>query len=271
MPDLGFSRKGYGGPGPETYENFFVPYIGRPIATDLIDIAALRPGERVLDVGCGTAIVARLAREKIGDARLAGLDPNPSMLDFAERVAGDLGIEWHQSSAESMPLQDGAFDVVLSQMALQFVPDKPAALREMARVLAGDGRLVLNVVGPRPETFGVLAEALETHISPDCSKFVNGVFSLHDSGELKRLVEGAGLTNVKVRSSVKTLPLPNPEDSLWGYINSTPLGAVVAGASEEAALALHKDVVTKWQAQIEKGTFTVKVPVVAVTATKSAS
>jgi SAM-dependent methyltransferase len=268
MGDVSFSNSGYGEPGPETYENFFVPHIGRPIARDLIDNASLQPGERVLDVGCGTAIVARLAREKIDDARLAGLDPNPGMLDFAKRVAGERGIEWHQASAESMPLEDEAFDVVLSQMALQFVPDKAAAMREMARVLAAGGRLVLNVVGPRPEAFAHLAESLETHISPESSKFVNGVFSLYEAGELENLVGGAGLTNVEVSTSIKTLSLPEPEDALWGYVYSTPLGPLVANASEEARSALQKDVVDKWRAFVDSGMLTVKVPVVVVTAGK---
>jgi len=268
MLEASFSKGGHGAPGPETYENFFVQHIGRPIATDLIDAAALRPGERVLDVGCGTGIVARLAREKIAEARLAGLDPEPGMLDVARRVAGGLGIEWHQASAESMPLEDAAFDVVLSQMALQFVPDRPAALREMARVLAAGGRLVFSVVGPRPAAFGVLAEALATHIGPDSARFVNGVFSLYEDRELEDLVAGAGLTAVEVGSTIKTLRLPEPEAFLRGYVNGTPLAPVVARASDEARQALQKDVVDGWQPYVEGGTFTVEVPVVVVTARK---
>jgi len=73
--------KAYGGSVPENYERYFVPAIGAPAAKGLIKIAALRPGERVLDVACGSGVVARLASEAVGTAgTVAGLDLNPGML-----------------------------------------------------------------------------------------------------------------------------------------------------------------------------------------------
>src|SRR5215207_11707155 len=124
------SFEAYGGSAPENYERYFVPVIGAPLATDLVDVAALRPGERVLDVACGTGVVARLAAERVeATGTVAGIDLNPGMLAVARSVTPPgMVIEWHQSSAEAMPLPDEAFDVVLCQLGLQFVPDKLAAL-----------------------------------------------------------------------------------------------------------------------------------------------
>jgi ubiquinone/menaquinone biosynthesis C-methylase UbiE len=110
--------KAYGGNPPANYERFFVPAIGAPLATDLIHLAALRPGERVLNFACGTGVVARLASQEVGDTgTVAGLDVNPGMLAVA-RSTTPLGmpIEWHEASAEAMPLPDASFDVVLCQM-----------------------------------------------------------------------------------------------------------------------------------------------------------
>jgi len=119
----------------ENYQRFFVPQIGAPVAADLLAAARLLPGERVLDVACGTGVVARLAAERVGPSgTVAGLDIHPAMLAVA-RSESTSGARWYEASAESMPLADATFDVVLCQMGLQFVTDKRAALREMHRVL----------------------------------------------------------------------------------------------------------------------------------------
>jgi SAM-dependent methyltransferase len=177
-------------------------------------------------------------------------------------------IEWHQTSAEAMPLPDEAFDVVLCQMGLQFVPDKLAALREMQRVLVTGGRLIINVVGPRPRVFAILAEALAHHIKPEIGAFVNLVFSLHDTGELQHLISGAGFREVAIQSDTRTLRLPAPEEFLWQYVQSTPLANAVAQVDDATRAALERDVVAKWQAFMEDGSLTLQLGVVVATARK---
>ena len=106
---------GYGGNAAENYERYFVPAIGRPVADDLMSVAALKPGERVLDVGCGTGVVTRLAAESTG-VTVTGLDMTPGMLEVAKSVTpSDLSIEWHQASADSMPLPDEAYWLVAAR------------------------------------------------------------------------------------------------------------------------------------------------------------
>src|SRR3546814_10148611 len=122
--------------------------------------AALREGERVLDVACGTGVVTRLASEQVGaTGAVAGLDVNPGMLAVARAATPEgMSIEWHEANAEAMPLPDASFDVVLCQLGLQFMPDRQAALREMRRVLVDGGRLAFNVPGPMPRIFAVRSE-----------------------------------------------------------------------------------------------------------------
>jgi ubiquinone/menaquinone biosynthesis C-methylase UbiE len=260
----------YGGSGPENYERYFVPVIGAPLATDLIEIAALRPGERVLDVACGTGIVARLAAERVGAAgTVAALDLNPAMLAVARSVAPPgMSIEWHGSSAETMPLPDEAFDVVLCQLGLQFMQDRLAALREMRRVLAPGGRLVIKVVGPTPPLFAILAEALARHINPEFSAFMHLVFSLHDTGELQHLIGSAGFREVAVKSETKTLRLPLPKEFLRQYVQCTPFADAVAQADDEGRAALEREVVAKWQRFVEDGALMLSLGIVVATARK---
>ena len=262
--------KGYSGNVAENYELFFVPAIGAPLATDLIEIAALRPDERVLDVACGTGVVARLAAERVGDTgAITGLDLNPGMLAVARSVTpSDMAIDWHAASAEAMPLSDESFDVVLCQLGLQFVPDKPAALREMRRVLAPGGRLIMNVTGPTPPPFAIADEAFARHIGPEAAGFVRLVFSLHDPDELQNLISGAGFHDVAVWRDTKTLRLPGPEEFLWQYVQSTPLAAAVAQADDETRAALERNVVAKWQEFVEDGALMLSPGIVVATARK---
>ena len=262
--------KAYGGNPPANYERFFVPAIGAPLATDLIHLAALRPGERVLDIACGTGVVARLASQQVGaTGTVAGLDVNAGMLAVARSATPpSMPIEWHAASAEAIPLPDASFDVVLCQMGLQFMPDKHAALREMRRVLVRGGRLILNVPGPTPRLFTVMGEVLARQIGVEAAGFVNHVFSLHDTAEIQNLVSGAGFHAVSVQSDTKPLRLPAPEEFLWQYVHSTPLASAVAQVDDELRGSLERDVVAKWQDFVKDRALVLHLRIVVATAQK---
>jgi ubiquinone/menaquinone biosynthesis C-methylase UbiE len=248
-PEAAPSFEEYGGSAPENYERYFVPSIGGPLAAQLIERASLRPGERVLDVACGTGVVARLAAEGVGPAgSVAGLDINPGMLAVARSATpADTTIDWHQASADDTSMPDGTFDVVLCQMGLQFFPDKSAALREMRRVLAPGGRVVLNLPGPAPQIFTILADGLARHIAPELAGFVNVVFSLHDLDEVRDLLDQAGFDDVSVEATVRTLELPAPTAFLWQYVHSTPLADGVGRVDDDRRAALEREVVAGWE------------------------
>ena len=240
---------------PVNYERFFVPAIGAPLATDLVRNAALRPGERVLDVACGTGVVTRLAAQQVGaNGRVAGLDANPGMVAVARSATQPgLPVEWHEANATAMPFSDASFDVVLCQMGLQFMPDKAAALREMRRVLARGGRLGLNMPGPTPRIFTIMEEAIERHVDAKAAGFVNQVFSLNNMAEIQGLLSTAGFRDISVRSDTKTLRLPAPEAFLWQYLYSTPLAGALEQVDYKQRTALERDVVAHWQEFVQDG------------------
>jgi ubiquinone/menaquinone biosynthesis C-methylase UbiE len=243
----------YGGTAAENYERFFVPVIPAPLARELVAEAELRPGDRVLDVACGTGIVARLAAERVGPSgSVAGLDVNAAMLSVARTLTPSSGpaIRWYETTAESIPLPDESFDVVFCQLGLQFVPDKLAALREMRRVLRTGGRARMSVPTP-PPIFDVLDESL-SRLVPQAAGFVRMVFSLNDPSELERLLRSAGFRDVAVARKTNTIRLPAPDEFLWQYVRSTPLAGLLANVGEDTLGELEREVVERWRPWVQE-------------------
>jgi SAM-dependent methyltransferase len=126
------------------YESLFVPALFGQWAPKVADAAHLQPGDRVLDVACGTGTLAREIASRIGSAgRVVGIDPSPGMVAVAKQLAP--AVEWREGVAESLPFPDQSFDAVVSQFGLMFFEDRRQAIGEMLRVLATGGRLAVAV------------------------------------------------------------------------------------------------------------------------------
>ncbi len=231
------------GSAPENYERYLVPSIFGPWATDLVSLGEPQAGERVLDVASGTGVVARLSAKNVGPAgKVVGLDINPGMVATARSLPSAPGVsfEWIEGSAVAMPLPDAAFDLVLCQQGVQFFPDRLAALHEMHRVLVPGGRVALSVwraIQYSPG-FAVLAETLERHVGPEAAKTMRAPFSLPEAEELRALIVRAGFRDVTIRSAVKNLRFPTPEEFVRRYVSGSPLAGPFAQVSEDARNAL---------------------------------
>ncbi len=124
------------------YERLFVPALFGQWPAQLLGLAGVQAGETVVDVGCGTGVLARAALQRVGaGGQVVGVDPNAGMLDVARQEAPE--VTWIQGVAERLPLDPASADVVAGQFALMFFTDRAAALSEMRRVLRPGGRLVI--------------------------------------------------------------------------------------------------------------------------------
>ncbi|MEO8439622.1 MAG: methyltransferase domain-containing protein [Spartobacteria bacterium] len=120
------------------YEELHVPALFQQWAARVLDAIKVRSGDRVMDVVCGTGVLAREAATRVGPTgSVAGVDPGPGTLGVAERLAP--AVEWRESTAEALSFPDQIFDAEASQFGLMFFTDRLQALREMMRVLAPKG------------------------------------------------------------------------------------------------------------------------------------
>lgn len=233
--------------GAEAYERYLVPHLFAPGAEYLNQLAAPEPGERVLDVACGTGIVARGAAQRVGpEGTVVGLDINEGMLEVARRVSSDIrpAIEWRKGDATDMPLPDGAFDIVFCQQGLQFFPDRPAALGEMHRVLVPNGRLALSVLRSTEHNPGyrLLSEALERHAGPDAGLMMRSPFASLSADELRDLIEGAGFRDVRIFLGIGPVRYPSAGELVRWEGASSPLAGPIGTLREDIRAALIRDV-----------------------------
>lgn len=220
----------------EMYERYATQYMG-PWARDLVALAALKPGQRVLDLACGTGVVARIAATELGPTgQVTGLDFNAGMLAVARALAAVPGatIRWVEGSAMAMDFPDASFDAILCQQGLQFFPDGRAALREMRRTLVPGGRALLSVWASESPYHLARGEALERFAGADiASKYRASRDVAPDAGMLRRMLVETGFRRVEIRPRRLVIHLPSIETFVVGHLGSSPVAGAIAAMGEE--------------------------------------
>lgn len=197
---------------PEMYERWLVGPLFRPWAELTLDEVKLSPGDRVLDIACGTGIVARVAKERIGDTgNVVGIDVSPDMLAVARTVAPN--VDWREGNATALPLHDGEqFDVVVCQQGLQFFPDKAGAVAQMRRALVAGGRLAVATWRSDEEIpfFPELRTVAEHHLGA----IADQRYSFGDAALLEALLRDAGFHDIEVKTVSRLISFDDGEPFL---------------------------------------------------------
>jgi ubiquinone/menaquinone biosynthesis C-methylase UbiE len=196
----------------EFYESTFVPALFREWAEHLVAQAAPARGETVLDVACGTGIVARLAAKHCDS--VTGADLNPAMLSVAKRLSPQ--VSWVQGDANALPFAEHAFDLVLSQAAMMFFPDRAGALAQMRRVTKPGGRVLVQVPGRLAHSpgYAALAEVVARHAGTEAVDLIASYFDAGDPEQLAALATEAGLTVTGSQSWMSATRLPDIDSFL---------------------------------------------------------
>lgn len=212
----------------EIYEEFFVPALFIDWPAHVLAAAEVQPGDRVLDVACGTGILAREAARVVGSTgSVVGVDINEAMLAVARSKASTLS--WQHAAAESLPFAAASFDRVVSQFGLMFFQDAVKALSEMRRVLRPRGRMSVAVWASLEATpgYAAVAELLRELFGPDVAKSIKAPYALGDTQALNALFTAAGIEEITIQTVAGKARFTSVESWVYTDIKGWTLADVI--------------------------------------------
>jgi SAM-dependent methyltransferase len=207
---------------------------GNPTAT-----ANLRPGEVVLDLGCGGGLDVFLAAAKVGPAGKAiGVDMTPEMLERARQGSERMGlgnVEFHLSTIDRLPVPDASVDCLISNCVINLAADKVAVFREMYRVLRPGGRVAVSDIA--------LKKPLPEELARDVMAYVGCIAGAVPFEEYERALRAAGFVAVQVvdaRKDLNAYALVEDQGGCCSPAMSSSTGLPVAGCCEGAPAGVHE-------------------------------
>ncbi len=222
----------------------------RPAQDRLLEMAELRPGQRVVDVACGTGLATLPAAAAVGsEGSVLGLDISQKMIEIAtERAAGRARFE--RTEAESLGQDDQTFDAALCSLGLMYVPDPQKALAEMHRVLVDGGRLAVSVWGNRKncgwaEIFGIVDARVQSQVCP--------AFFLLGSGEtLRYRLEQAGFVDIEIQRISTLLRYDSAQSALGAAFAGGPVALAYSKFDEATRDEAHAEYLESIEAYREE-------------------
>ncbi len=225
------------------YEALFVPALFEAWTKHLIEGAGVGEGSHVLDVACGTGVLARSALAAVGAHGLVvGVDPAPGMLAAAKEIEPE--IDWVLCGAESLDADDETFDCVVSQFGMMFFQDRNRAAGEMFRVLKPGGSLAIAVwrsVDHNP-AYADIISILEEHVGTAAADALRLPYGLGNADEVTAALESGGFSEITVDAKTETASFPSSrqmvEAELRGWL---PLFDIFLGEDEISEILIASD------------------------------
>jgi len=240
----------------EVYDEFFLPALFEEWPDRILEAARIEPGESILDVACGTGVLALAAAERVGqNGSVVGLDINEDMLTVARRKASS--VEWRHGQAENLPFLDAYFDAVVSQFGLMFFDDRQAAVREMIRVLKPDGRLAIAVWDSLENTPGYAAATglLRRLFGDSVADGLRAPYVLGDVAVLRSLFDGFDLNEMEIKTHQGKASFPSLESWMYTDVKGWTLADVLDEAQFEILLKEAKRELRQFVGEDGKVTF----------------
>lgn len=220
------------------YDDVLVPILFHPWAVRLLEEHPQWEGQFVLDLATGTGVVARLLADQVGpEGKVVGTDINTEMLFRAKKRCAEVSsaVSFIESPAHPLEISRGAVDVVVCQQGFQFFPDRPAAAREMYRVLREGGRVVVSTWRPMTECefFGVVGSALTAIEESGIADTMRVPFDFMPESELASHFNSAGFVNIDVKRREQDLVLDGGIKHAIQAAYATPIAPQLRALPEE--------------------------------------
>lgn len=209
----------------QVYDRFFVPALFDAWPPRILDLLAVGPGDRLVDVACGTGVAARHASARGAD--VVGLDLNEGMLAVAR--TRNPGLTWVQGDAGALPFSDAEFNAAICQFGWMFFADRAGAIRELRRVVGPQGRLAIAVWGPLDETPGYVAMAalIGALFGEDAARSLHQPYAFGDEALLRAELDAAGESDATIHSLRGEVVFPSLDDWVHTDIKGWTLADVI--------------------------------------------
>ncbi|WP_455222967.1 class I SAM-dependent methyltransferase [Kaarinaea lacus] len=215
----------------DVYETFFIPALFEQWPPATADLLQVKPGERVLDVACGTGILARHFAERVGDENLVcGVDINEGMLAVAKRRAP--GVQWRQGHAEALPYENDGFDCVACQFGLMFFENRHTAIQEMMRVLKPGRKLAISVWDKLENTpgYAAMTTLLQELFGNTFADELRAPFILGEEDKFAEVIKAAGVHNFTIHTIPGMARFPSLDDWIYTDIKGWTLADMIDDA-----------------------------------------
>lgn len=195
----------------KAYEELLVPALFQKWADYIAKTIEIKPSHKVLDVACGTGVLARAVAKYLPESSITGLDPNSGMLAIARRNASN--IDWQQGTAEELPFDDESFDIVLSQFGLMLFSSPKTALKEMKRVLKSGGKMIVAVFDSihNIPAYEIMVRLFSRKVDSSVGEALRFPFSMGDTDKLYSLFSEVGLNNTEITTQIGKAQFSSPK------------------------------------------------------------